>query len=144
MYSEKPIMDKENQNKTGSRDGVYKLFYQHYCDSLRQWKVVKVGLENIITSYCQIKEVFKSAVSIRQNAESKDDRKFLKPLKKLSSLFFGYLYKNGREGASCGEKWLLNRILHTAGICKYLIYGIIHLICSIIKFLVLLAVKQLL
>ena len=26
--------------------------------------------------------------------------------------FFGYLYKNGTEGASCGEKWLLNRILH--------------------------------
>ena len=62
----------------------------------------------------------------------------------LSSLFFGYLYKNGREGASCGEKWLLNRILHTVGICKCLIYGIIHLICSIIKFLVLLAVKELL
>ena len=30
MNSEKLIMDKENQNKTNSREGVCKLFYQHY------------------------------------------------------------------------------------------------------------------
>ena len=39
-----------------------KLFYQHDYDLLRQWKVVQVVLENIITSYYQ---VFKSVLSIR-------------------------------------------------------------------------------
>ena len=68
-------MYKENQNKTNSREGACKLFYQHYYDLLRQWKVVKVGLENIITFYYQIAEVFKSVHSIRQHAGSKDDRK---------------------------------------------------------------------
>ena len=43
-------MDKENQNKTDSREVECKLFYQQYYDLLRQWTVVKVGLENIITS----------------------------------------------------------------------------------------------
>ena len=70
MNSEKLIMDKENQNKTNSRDGVCKLFYQHL---LRQWKVVKVGLENTITSYYQITEVLKSVLSIRQHPGSKDN-----------------------------------------------------------------------
>ena len=43
-------------------------------DLLRQRKVIKVDLKNI-TSYCQITEVFKSVLSIRQEAGSKDDRK---------------------------------------------------------------------
>ena len=73
MNLEKLIMDKENQNKTNTREGVCNLFYQHYYDLLRQRKVVKVGLENIITSYYQITEV--SVFSIRQHAGSKDDRK---------------------------------------------------------------------
>ena len=73
MNLEKLIMDKENQNKTNTREGVCNLFYQHYYDLLRQRKVVKVGLENIITSYYQITEV--SVFSIRQQAGSKDDRK---------------------------------------------------------------------
>ena len=75
MNSEKLIMHKESQNKTDSREGVCKLFYQRYYDLLRQRKVVKVGLKNIITPYYQITEVFKSAPFIRQHAESKDDRK---------------------------------------------------------------------
>ena len=45
--------------------------------------------------------------------------------------------KNGRDGASCGGKWLLNRILHTAGIYSYLTYERIHLKeSSVIMFLV--------
>ena len=36
--------------------------------------------------------------------------------KELLSLFFGYLYKNKTERASCGETWFLKRILYTAGI----------------------------
>ena len=44
-------MDRKNQSKFDSREGVRKLFYQHYYDLLRQGKVVKVGPENIITSY---------------------------------------------------------------------------------------------
>ena len=43
-------MDKENQNNTDSREMECKLFYWQYYDLLRQWTVVKVGLENIITS----------------------------------------------------------------------------------------------
>ena len=58
---------------------------------------------------------------------------------------FGYLYKSGRKGASSTEKWLVNRILHTAGIYNYLIYNWIRLKeTSIIMFLVLSAVKELL
>ena len=68
MNSEKLIMDEENKNKTDSREGVCKLFYQRYHDLLRPWKVVKVDLKNIITSYYQITEVFKSVLSIRQHA----------------------------------------------------------------------------
>ena len=49
-------------------------FYQHYY-LLRQAKVVKVDLKNIITSYYQITEIFKSMLSIRQHTGSKDDRK---------------------------------------------------------------------
>ena len=36
---------------TGSREGVCKLFYQSYYDVLRQRKVVKVGLKNVIAPY---------------------------------------------------------------------------------------------
>ena len=36
VNSEKLIMDEENQNKTDSREGVCKLFYQHCCDLLRE------------------------------------------------------------------------------------------------------------
>ena len=51
----------------------------------------------------------------------------------------------GTEGASCGEKRLLKRILHTAGIYYHLILEWIHLKeSSIIMLLVLLAVKELL
>ena len=64
MNSEK-LMDEENKNKTDGQEGVCKLFYQHCYDLLRQWKVVKVGLKNIITSYYQITEVFKSVLSIQ-------------------------------------------------------------------------------
>ena len=49
--------------------------YQHYYDLLRQWNGVKVCLENIITSYYEIIEVFTSVLSIRQQVGSKDDRK---------------------------------------------------------------------
>ena len=73
MNLEKLIMDKENQNKTDVQEGVWKLFYQHYCDLLRQWKAVKVVLENIIA------------------------------FKTFLSLFLGYLYKNGREGTCFGK-----------------------------------------
>ena len=73
MNLEKLIMDKENQNKTDVQEGVWKLFYQHYCDLLRQWKAVKVVLENTIA------------------------------FKTFLSLFFGYLYKNGREGICFGK-----------------------------------------
>ena len=49
------------------------------------------------------------------------------------------------EGACCEERWLLNRILHTAGIYNYLIYEWIHLKESnIVMFLVLLTAKELL
>ena len=58
--------------------------------------------------------------------------------------FFGCLYKNGTEGVSCGENWLLKRILGAARICNYLIYQWILLKESSIMFLVLLAVKELL
>ena len=75
MNSEKLIIDEENQNKTDSREGVCKLCYQHYYDFLRQWKVEKVGLKNIITSYYQITVVFKPMLSIRQHAVSKDEMK---------------------------------------------------------------------
>ena len=37
-------------------------------------------------------------------------------LMNLLCLFFGYLCKNGTEGAYCGEKLLFERMLHTAGI----------------------------
>ena len=37
--------------------------------------MVKACLENTITSYYQITEVFESLLSIRQHAGSKDDRK---------------------------------------------------------------------
>ena len=47
-------------------------------------------------------------------------------------------------GGSCREKCLLNRILHAAGIYNYLIYNIMHLICSIVMSPLLLAVKELL
>ena len=43
-------------------------------------------------------------------------KEFPKTLKNFLSLIFGYLYKNGIEETSCGEKWLLKRILHAAGI----------------------------
>ena len=66
-------MDKENWNKTDSREGLRKLFYQHYYDFIRQWKVVKEGLENIITSYYQIKNVFIAQYST--TCGSKDDMK---------------------------------------------------------------------
>ena len=79
MNSEKLIMDKERQNKTDRREGGCKLFYQYYYDLLIVVKVVvnsgKSGLKNIITTYCQIREVFKSVLIIQQHAESKDDRK---------------------------------------------------------------------
>ena len=46
---------------------------------------------------------------------------------------------------SCGEKWLLKRILHTARIYFYFLLEWIHLKeSSIIMFLVLSAVKELL
>ena len=49
--------------------------HANYCititDLLRQRKVVKVGLKNII-SYYQITEVFKLVLSIRQHAGSKN------------------------------------------------------------------------
>ena len=48
-------------------EGAWKLFYRHYYDFLRQWKMVKVDLENIITSYYQITEVFESVLSIQQH-----------------------------------------------------------------------------
>ena len=63
MNSEKLTMDEEN--KTDSREKVCKLSYQHYYDLLRQWKVKKMSLKNIITSYYQITEVFKSVLSIQ-------------------------------------------------------------------------------
>ena len=50
----------------------------------------------------------------------------------------------GSCGGSCGEKCSLNRILHTAGIYNYLIYNIMHLICSIVMPFLLSAVKELL
>ena len=68
-------MNGENQIKIGSREGICKLFYHHHYDFLRQLKVVKVALKNIITSYYQITEVFKSALSIRHHTGNKDDRK---------------------------------------------------------------------
>ena len=75
MNTEKLIMDRENQNKSESREWVQKLFYKHCNDLLRQWNVIKVGLENIITSYYQTTEVFKSVLSIKQHEGSKGDRK---------------------------------------------------------------------
>ena len=57
---------KKIKTKTESQEGVCKQFYQHYYDLLRQWKVIKVCLEDIITSYYQILEAFKSLLSIRQ------------------------------------------------------------------------------
>ena len=68
-------MDAETQNKIDSREGIFKLFYHHHYDFLRQLKVGKVALKNIITSYYQITEVFKSALSIRHHTGNKDDRK---------------------------------------------------------------------
>ena len=75
MGSEKLIMGEENYSKAGSREGVCELFYQHYCDFLRQWKVVKMNLKNIITSYYQITKVFKLVLNIWQHAGNKDERK---------------------------------------------------------------------
>ena len=54
MNPEKLIMDKETRNKTDSREGVRKLFYQHYYDLLRQRKVVRVSLRNITSYYRSI------------------------------------------------------------------------------------------
>ena len=132
MNSEKFLMDKDNYYKADIRDRVWKLFYQHCYDLLSQWKMVKVCLENFITYY-QITEVLESVLSIRQ------------PLKNFLSLLFWYLYKKGKDGPSCGEKWFLNRTLHTAGIYNYFTYEWIHLKeSSIIMFLVLSAVTELL
>ena len=75
MNSEKLIMNKKSQNKTDSRERVCKLFYQDYYDLLRQRKMVKVGLKNIITSYYQTTEVFKLVLITRQHTDGKDDRK---------------------------------------------------------------------
>ena len=38
----------------------------------------------------------------------KSQQEFFAPLKNFLSLFFGYLYKIGNKGTSCGEKWLLS------------------------------------
>ena len=54
------------KNKTDRPEGVRKLFYQHCYDLLRQWKMVKVSLENIITSYDQITKVLESLLGIRE------------------------------------------------------------------------------
>ena len=51
----------------------------------------------------------------------------MKTLKNILSLFFGYLYENGTEGASCRDKYLFKRILNTARIYYYLILEWIHL-----------------
>ena len=67
---------------------------------------------------------------------------FPKTLKNFLSLFFGYLYENGTEGASCWDKCLLKRILNTAGIYYYLILESVHLKESGIMFLVVSAVKE--
>ena len=69
----------------------------------------------------------------------------MKTLKNILSLFFGYLYENGTEGASCRDKYLFKRILNTAGIYYYLILKWVHSKeRSIIMFLVVSAVKELL
>ena len=61
------------------------------------------------------------------------------------SLFFLYLHKKWRDGPSYGGKWLLNRILHTAGICQLPNTRMnAFKESSIIMFLVLSAVKELL
>ena len=73
MNSGKLKMDEENSSKTESQKGVCKLFHQHYYDLLWQSKMVKVGQENIITSYYQIIEVLKSVLRIRQQTGSKHD-----------------------------------------------------------------------
>ena len=83
INSEKLIMDEENQNKTDSREGVCKQFSMISMIStismiafrwfIKTLKVVKVDLEDIIISYYQIKEVFKTVLSIRQQARNKDD-----------------------------------------------------------------------
>ena len=52
----------------------YANYFISITDLLRQTKVVKVGLKNI-TTYYQITEAFKSVLSIRQHAGTKDDRK---------------------------------------------------------------------
>ena len=68
-------MDKENWNKTESREGVSKLFYETYYDLLRQWNVETMGLVSIIISYFQITDVLKSVLSIWQYVGSIGDRK---------------------------------------------------------------------
>ena len=83
MNSEKLILDEENQNKIDSREGVCKQFsmISMICTIsmivfrwfIKTLKVVKVDLEDIIISYYQIKEVFKTVLSIRQQAGNKDD-----------------------------------------------------------------------
>ena len=59
--------------------GVWKLFYWHYYDFLRQWKTVKVDLENIITSYYQTTEVFESVLSIQQHYWKKNKNITVRP-----------------------------------------------------------------
>ena len=49
-------------------------YFISIIDLLRQREVVKVRLKNV-TSYYKITEAFKSVLSIRQHAGSKDDRK---------------------------------------------------------------------
>ena len=70
---------------------------------------------------------------------------FPKTLKNFLSLFFGYLYENGTEGASYKDKCLFKRILNTAAIYCYLILEWVRFKeSSIAMFLVLSAVKELL
>ena len=53
----------------------YANYFLSITITFQEKKVVKVGLKNIFTSYYQITEISKSVLSIRQHAESKDDRK---------------------------------------------------------------------
>ena len=57
------------------RLAVGKEYANYFISIAMIWKVVKVGLKNIITSYYQITGVFKLMFSIWQHAGSKGDRK---------------------------------------------------------------------
>ena len=102
------------------RGKLVSYFLHNAAKTCLYWLKISENIE--IGHFFQSKTFFHLSSNLHTSCLS-----VFKKLKNVLSLFFGYLYENGTEGASFRDKCLFKRILNTAGIYYYLILEWVHL-----------------